>query len=219
MSIITPWAYGPFELLLHAEMHLRDGNDFDRRIALISFDNAIEVAITTYLNLNPLQRQNRSYPKTDCERWLDTYHTKLDFLEEECGKRGLTLICGKAEFVWYHDIRNGQYHGGGATVPQARDLEAIRRAALWVFQILFDVPDAEAILEERVNEAIPKPLPSRTKEYDTLIDSQFGMVDIAGQRYYASEALFGIDPIAYVALAKDIQERDIDQPERSTSDK
>jgi hypothetical protein len=48
---LPPWANGPFELLVHAEGHLRNGDDFDRRIALISFDNAIEVAITTYLTL------------------------------------------------------------------------------------------------------------------------------------------------------------------------
>jgi hypothetical protein len=208
MSPLAPWTYGPFELLLHAEMHLRSGDDFDRRIALIGFDNAIEVTITTYLTLNPLQRQNRCYQKADCDRWLNNYHTKLDFLEEECAKRGVTCVCAKAEFVWYHDIRNGQYHGGVATIPQARDLEAIRRGALWVFSMLFDVADLEAILDERAKEASSKPLPQRTVEYDRLIDSEFDMVEIAGQQYYASEVLFGVDPTAYVATAKDIQERD-----------
>src|SRR6266436_7605447 len=99
MTALPPWANGPFELLVHAEGHLRAGNDFDRRIALIGFDNAIEVAITTYLTLNPLQRQNRCYTKADCERWLNNYHTKLDFLEEECGQRGIALVYAKAEFV------------------------------------------------------------------------------------------------------------------------
>lgn len=50
---LKPWAYGPFEVLLHAETHYRSGEDFDRRIAIIGFDNAIEVAITTYLSLHP----------------------------------------------------------------------------------------------------------------------------------------------------------------------
>ncbi len=49
MKPLPPWAKGPFELLVHAEGHFIAGEDFDRRIALISFDNAIEVAITTYL--------------------------------------------------------------------------------------------------------------------------------------------------------------------------
>ena len=46
----------PFEVLLHAEMPYRSGKDLDRRLSLISFDNAIELAITTYLNLHPMQR-------------------------------------------------------------------------------------------------------------------------------------------------------------------
>src|SRR2546425_12049768 len=121
MSALTPWSYGPFELLLHAEMHLRNGDDFDRRIAMISFDNAIEVAVTTYLSLHPLQRQNRTYQNGDIERWLQNYHTKLDFLEAEINTRGLAMPCTRADIVWYHDVRNGQYHGKGASIPRTRD--------------------------------------------------------------------------------------------------
>jgi hypothetical protein len=76
MTVSLPsWAYGPFELLIHAEGHLRGGDDFDRRIALITFDDAIEVAIATYLTLNPIQRGNRAYPKSDVEKWMNNYHT------------------------------------------------------------------------------------------------------------------------------------------------
>ena len=70
---LKPWAYGPFELLVHAELHLRGGEDFDRRIALISFDNAIEVAITAYLSLHPIQRRNHEYARAQVEKWLDNY--------------------------------------------------------------------------------------------------------------------------------------------------
>jgi hypothetical protein len=80
MISLPPWANGPFELLLHAEGHLRAGEDFDRRIALISFDNAIEVAITTYLTLNPIQRGNRCYENIDVEKWLNNYPSKLAFV-------------------------------------------------------------------------------------------------------------------------------------------
>ena len=79
MTPLPPWANGPFELLVHAEGHLLGGEDFDRRIALISFDNAVEVAIATYLTLNPIQRGGRAYPRVDVDRWLNNYHTKLDF--------------------------------------------------------------------------------------------------------------------------------------------
>src|SRR4051812_42241733 len=137
MSTLKPWAYGTFELLVHAEMHRREGGDFDRRIAIIGFDNAIEVAITTYLSLHPIQRGNRTYTNGDVVKWSGNYHTKIDFFMAEIQKRAIGCKCEKAEIVWYHEVRNGQYHGGGATVPQARELDGVRNAALWIFSVLF----------------------------------------------------------------------------------
>ncbi len=60
MIALPPWANGPFELIVHAESHRRNGDDFDRRIALITFDDAIEVSVTTYISLHPIQRGNRT---------------------------------------------------------------------------------------------------------------------------------------------------------------
>ena len=60
MSALKPWAKGPFELILHAEIHLRKGDDYDRRLALISFDNSIEVAISTYLSLSQISKSTEN---------------------------------------------------------------------------------------------------------------------------------------------------------------
>lgn len=62
MTPLHPWANGPFELLVHAEEHLRLGEDVYRRIALIGFDNAIEIAIGSYLLLKPIQRGGKDPP-------------------------------------------------------------------------------------------------------------------------------------------------------------
>src|SRR5215211_1638857 len=187
MNVLPPWALGPFELILHAEMHYRDGEDFDRRIAIVGYDNAIEVAIRTYLSLHPIQRQNRQYEKARVECWLENYHTKIEFFEIEVGTRGIPSVCDKAEFVWYHEVRNGQYHVGGATIPQGRELQGIREAALWVFAVLFDVPDVESLLEQLLAERSGDDVPSRTDEDDRLIDEEFGVVHVAGEVYYTSE--------------------------------
>jgi hypothetical protein len=40
-----PWSEGPKELLQHAVGHLAHDGDFDRRIAMISIDNAVELMI------------------------------------------------------------------------------------------------------------------------------------------------------------------------------
>src|SRR5262245_8630820 len=106
MNPLAPWANGPFELLVHAEGHLRSGEDFDRRIALISFDNAIEVAITTYLTLHPIQRGNRKYNNADLEKWLQNYHSRLEFLGKELKARGLKWDVDQAHIIWAHDNRN-----------------------------------------------------------------------------------------------------------------
>ncbi len=97
---LKPWVRRPFELLYHAEIHFQQGTDYDRRLALVNFDNSIEVSITTYLTLNPIQRQNRSYSKKDTEEWLNNYHTKIDFFLEEITTRKLPAYKEKDEIVW-----------------------------------------------------------------------------------------------------------------------
>jgi len=194
---LPPWANGPFELLVHADGHLIGGEDFDRRIALISFDNAIEVAITTYLTLNPIQRSNRSYPKVDVEKWLNNYHSKLDFLEQELVTRGLPWEVERSHIIWAHDHRNEQYHGGQKGTPEKSVLGLTRKSALWIFSLLFDVSDAEQRLAQAIaNTSLPAP-PQRDSVFDRAIDRKYGMVDVCDQTYYTSEVLFSVDYTAY----------------------
>jgi hypothetical protein len=141
MSALRPWAQGPFELLVHAEMHQRTGEYFDRRKALMSFDNSIEVSITTYLTLNPIQRNEIQYQREDLTNWLKNYHTKLDFFASELERRSLSEEIEKSEIIWYHDHRNEQYHGGSRGVPESRAFEETKKTSLWVFSVLFNVPE------------------------------------------------------------------------------
>lgn len=197
MTSLPPWANGPFELLVHAEGHLLYGEDFDRRIALISFDNAIEVAITTYLTLNPIMRGNRVYPKADVEKWLNNYHTKLEFLEAELAKRGLSWSIEKSHIIWAHDHRNEQYHGGQKGTPEKAVLKIIRAAALWVFSVLYDVADVETLLSNAILDSAPPSPPSPDEAFNVAIDRKFGIIEVGEQSYYTSELLFAIDQVAY----------------------
>ena len=157
---LKPWAARPFELILHAEIHYRSGSDYDRRLALISYDNSIEISITTYLSLNPIQRGNRTYPRANVEKWMNNYHSKLDFLALEIQQRGLPEYKDKAEIAWYHDQRNEQYHGGGFGVPEQHTLDEIRQVALWVFSVLFETADVGAKLESAISESDKENIPS-----------------------------------------------------------
>ena len=208
MSALTPWATGPFEIILHAEMHYRDGGDLDRRIAVVGYDNAIELAIHTYLNLHPIQRQNRTYPKADVERWLDNFHTKVEFFLNEVTSRGMPVVCDTAKFVWYHEVRNGQYHVGGATIPQARELEGIREAAIWVFSVLFEIADVKGLIEQHLAARSGDDLPRRNDDDDRLIDSEYGTVELAGKPYYVSEVVHRFDPVMYSEVAAELKARD-----------
>lgn len=197
---LHPWANGPFELLLHAEGHLRKGDDFDRRIALIGFDNAVEVSIATYLSLHPIQRGNRQYKKEDVEKWLQDYHTKLDFLDVELAIRRLPWEVDRSYIVFAHEHRNTQYHSGTKGTPEKQILSLIRKAALWTFGLLFEIPDVEKSLEEALLATLPPAPLQHDQEYDRAIDKEHGMVEIAGHNYYTSEALFAIDDTAYSEL-------------------
>lgn len=201
------WAHGPFELLCHAEGHLRTGEDFDRRIALISFDNSIEVSITTYLTLNPMLRGGKSYVRVDVEKWLKNYHSKLEFLDDEIGRRGLVWKVSREDIVWAHDHRNEQYHGGSTGTPERRVLETVREASVWVFGLLFDVPDVLAEIEAHFESKAPKP-PVQDAKLDRLIDAKHDVVEVAGNLYYASEVLFKMDVEAYRAAAAGDDEED-----------
>ena len=208
MSALTPWALGPFEIILHAETHYRDGDDLDRRIAIVGFDNAIELAIHTYLSLHPIQRQNRTYPKIDVENWLDNFHSKVEFFINEVASRALPVVCDRAKFIWYHEVRNGQYHVGGATIPQTRELEGIREAAMWVFSVLFEIDDVIGLIEQHLTARSGDDLPKRNDGDDRLIDSEYGTLELAGKPYYTSEVIHRFDPVLYSELAGEIKARD-----------
>ena len=193
MNSLPPWANGPFELIVHAEIHLQSGDDFDRRISLISFDNAIEVAITTFLTLNPIQRGGLKYSSNDVDRWTKNYHTKLEFFGTELSSRKLSWSVKKSHIIWAHEHRNEQYHGGLKGTPEMDVLRIARDAALWIFSVLYDLRDPEAALEKAVLEKAPHAPPIREKNIDVAIDDQYGIIHVGEHSYHASELLFAAD--------------------------
>ena len=146
MSDLKPWTRGVFELIRHADEHLLAGSDFDKRMALVTFDNSIELSITTYLRLHPARRDGIRYRGEDINKWLDgKFHSKLAFLEEFLQKQNQPFKVAKDAILHFHDLRNALYHESATFVPQVKDLADIRTAALWVFSILFNT-DAEPLL-------------------------------------------------------------------------
>lgn len=144
-TILDPWIYGPYELIQHAEGHLKANGDFDRRMALISYDNAIELTITTFLKLSPSMRDGQRYEEQQVKKWLENFHSRLEFFDQYVTSHNQQMRIPKKKISWYHMHRNDLYHDGKGLVPEERILKGIRAAALYVFSTLFDINGEELL--------------------------------------------------------------------------
>ncbi len=204
---LKPWARGPFEVIVDAEMHRLNGEDYDRRLALIGFDNAIEISITIYINLHPLQRNGVQYNRQNTENWLSNFHRKLEFFYDTfLPSQGKHPRVPRENLIWYHRNRNGLYHGDVIGVPDIETLQGAREAAFWIFCELFETD--HSTLEQLVDSEIK----TRTGKHwqkaeiiDRLIDERFGVVEVGEAKYYTSEILFAVDPDYYTQLGQDLK--------------
>jgi hypothetical protein len=113
-----PWTSGPKELLEHAAVHIENGTAFDCRIAMISVDNAVELAMRTYLGLPKRVRGSEGPSRRQLEEKGRSFTDLLDLLEEFGAERLDGVSLGDLE--GYHRLRNTLYHdGNGVTVDPA----------------------------------------------------------------------------------------------------
>lgn len=140
MDVMKPWHYGPHELIQHGNDHFSKGSDIDKRIAFISYDNSIEISITTYLSLVPSLRDNLEYEKEEVKKWLVNYPAKLDFFIHYLNENNLKHLYKKDEIIRLHKIRNDLYHKWRDFVPTTKNIETIKKISEWVFRTLFKMP-------------------------------------------------------------------------------
>ena len=146
-----PWSEGPKELLQHAVGHIAHDGDFDRRIAMISIDNAVELMIKTFLSLPRRKLGTKGPSRKELEEASNSFPELLDLLENYAGERltGVSLD----EIEWYHRIRNQLYHSGnGITVEVAR-VQTYLSLAKTLFQNLFETElslSAESLIQNRL---------------------------------------------------------------------
>jgi hypothetical protein len=143
----NPWSEGPRELLQHGADHLRSGGDFDRRIAMISIDNAVELAIKTYLGLPERARGAKGPSRKELETASESFPGLLDLLNQYAAQKltGLDL----SDIEWYHRLRNQLYHSGNGITVELSRVEAYFQIACLLFENLFGTPvridDANAV--------------------------------------------------------------------------
>lgn len=196
--MIPLWLNSSFYLLVHGELHYTLPEDFDRRLSLISFDNAIEASIACYLKLHPTQRGNREYQREKVRIALEgNYHNKLDFLYEEVTVRKGICTITRQEIIFVHDQRGLFYHESPDIIPTNDILATARKAAYWVFAFLFEIPDLEAEVSTTIKQIRKVDLYPRNKDVDELIDESYPEIEILGYSYKPSEVLYAVDPVYY----------------------
>jgi len=92
-----PWISGPKELLEHSVGHLAGATSFDYRIAMISIDNAVELAIKTYLQLPKRVRGTEGPSRKQFDEKSRSFPDLLDLLEEFAADRLETAL---ASAIW-----------------------------------------------------------------------------------------------------------------------
>lgn len=129
-----PWVSGPKELLQHGLRHLMMESDFDTRIALISIDNAVELAIKTYLSL-PKRVTRINISRTEYDQISESFPKLLDAIEQHASDKlvGIDL----SDLEWYHRIRNKIYHEGSGITVERQKVDNYAQIARILFENLF----------------------------------------------------------------------------------
>jgi hypothetical protein len=133
-KLLPPWASGPAEILQHGLDLLDKDSDANRRLAMISIDNAVELIIKTYLGL-PKRVNGLKIVRAEYQEFSESFQKLLDAIEKYCKAKLGSLDLGEIE--WYHRLRNQLYHqGNGLTVERAK-VEIYGQLAVALFENLF----------------------------------------------------------------------------------
>jgi hypothetical protein len=137
---VNPWATGPFEILQHGLDLLAKDSDANRRLAMISIDNAVELTIKTYLSL-PQRVTGLAMSKKDFTEISESFPKLLDALETHAKTRLEGIDLGEIE--WYHRLRNQLYHQGNGLTVERQKVEVYAKLATLLFRNLFGIESTE----------------------------------------------------------------------------
>src|SRR5256885_5493308 len=129
-----PWATGPGELLRHGIELLSKDTDSNRRLAMISIDNAVELMIKTYLGL-PKRVNGLSISRREYSEVSESFPSLLDAFEKYGADKLNGIELGEIE--WYHRLRNQPYHQGNGLTVERDKVEIYAQLANTLFKNLF----------------------------------------------------------------------------------
>ena len=129
-----PWASGPGEILKHGLKLLQDDSDTNRRLAMISIDNAVEPMIKTFLGL-PKRITGLSISRSEYQEISESFPKLLDAVEKHAAVKLTGLNLGEIE--WYHRLRNQLCHQGNGLTVEKNKVEVYASLANSLFENLF----------------------------------------------------------------------------------
>lgn len=135
-EILKPWVGGVIELLEHAIVHINEASDFDRRIAFISIDNAVELSIRTFLALPKRVRKHDVPSRKELQDAENSFPMYLDLIEKYATDKLIAFELSDIE--WYHRLRNQLYHNGTGLTVEKSKVEAYYEISKNLFELLFD---------------------------------------------------------------------------------
>ena len=140
-SDLPPWATGPAEILEHGLDLLTKESDSNRRLAMISIDNSVELMIKTYLGL-PKRVTGFNISRSEYQSFSESFPRLLDALEKYGASNLGFFDLGEVE--WYHRLRNQLYHQGNGLTVEREKVEVYAQIAAALFESLFDVKLTES---------------------------------------------------------------------------
>lgn len=150
-SSSLPWASGPGEILRHGLSLLKKDSDTNRRLAMISIDNAVELMIKTYLGL-PKRITGLVITRKELVEISEGFPSLIDGLEQHAPDKLDGIDLGTIE--WYHRLRNELYHQGNGLTVERDKVEIYAELANRLFKNLFGeellphaTPDTELLGE------------------------------------------------------------------------
>lgn len=129
-----PWASGPGEILKHGIALLKEDTDTNRRLAMISIDNAVELMMKTYLGL-PERITGLKITRNEYQDFSESFPKLLDALEKYASDKILSIDLGAIE--WFHRIRNQLYHQGNGLTVERDKVDVYAEIANLLFVNLF----------------------------------------------------------------------------------
>ena len=129
-----PWASGSAEILKHGLELLKKDTDSNRRLAMISIDNAVELMIKTYLGL-PKRVTGLNISRSDYQEFAENFTKLLDALEKYANAKLGGIDLGEIE--WYHRLRNQLYHQGNGLTVERDKVQVYAELANILFENLF----------------------------------------------------------------------------------